>query len=254
MSTEQRRRLLVGRRSCLLFFLLLNDRGSVGIRDLTLDTHKVGDTAVGIAQGGNEELVPKGRSVDTVVEQADRHVVSLFNGLADAFDRLGVRLGSLQETAVTSQDLVQRVTGQVEETLTGIDNRIVGQGRIGDNKVLLSRLQSLDERKVGIVQDLVGDTLAGGQESIDVGTRAGLVEELLGAGGSKVLSNGVLEFLILEVVISVFIRSTYIQFLRSRIQNEISEGRYISLVSTSYGRLTPYDFMWWSRPVSRCGE
>lgn len=157
------RRLLVGRRGCLFFFLLLDDRSRVGIRDLTLDTNKVGNTAIGISQGGDEELVPEGSSVNTVVEQAHRHVVSLFNGLTDTFDRLGIRLRTLQESAVTSQDLVQGVTSQVEETLTGVDNRIVGQGRIRNDKVLLSRLQSLDEGKVGIVQDLVGDTLTGGQ-------------------------------------------------------------------------------------------
>ena len=176
---------------------MLLDYGSrIGIGHLTLDTDKVSDTPIGITQGGNKELIPKGSTINTVIEQTDTHVITLFNSLADTFDRLGVRFRTLQETAVTSQDLVQGVTGQVEETLTGIDNRIVGQGRIRNDKVLLSRLQSLDEGKVGIVQDLVGDTLTGSQETIDIGTRAGLVEELLGTGGSKVLSNGVLELLV----------------------------------------------------------
>ncbi len=56
----------------------------------------------------------------------------------------------------------------------------------------------------------------------------------------------VLKFLILEIFISVFIRCTYIKLLRSLAQRSFNDGRYISFVSTEFGRLTPYDFMWWS--------
>ena len=176
---------------------MLNDSGGVGIGYLTLDTDKVGDASIGITQGGNEELVPEGGTIDTVVEQTDGHVVPLFNGLADTFDRLGVSLGSLQETAVTSQDLIQGVTSQVEETLTSIDNRIVGQGRIGNDEILLRRLQGLDKGEVGIVKDLVGDTLTRGKQTIDIGTRARLVEELFGPSRSEVLTNRVFELFVL---------------------------------------------------------
>lgn len=171
----------------LFFFLLLDDRGGILIGNLTLDTDKVGDTSIGITQSSDKELVPEGGTVDTVIEQTNRHVVALFNGLADTFDRLGVGFGTLQETAVTSQDLVQRVARQVEETLRGVNNGIVGKRGIGDDKVLLGRLQGLDKGEIRVIEDLVGDALTRGQETIYVGARAGLVQELFGSGGTKLL-------------------------------------------------------------------
>ena len=154
---------------CQLFlFLLLGDSRRILVTDLALHADKVGDIAIGVAQGGNKELIPKGRSVDTVIQQTDRHVIALFNGLANAFDRLGVRLGALEEAAIAAENLVEAVASQVEETLTGIDNGIVGQAGIRDDKVLLRRLECLDEGKVGIIQDLVGNALRRRQETIDI--------------------------------------------------------------------------------------
>lgn len=167
------------------------------ILTLALDTHKVGDVPVLITQRGNEKLVPERGTVHTVVEETDRHVVTLINGLTDTLDRLWVGLGSLQETTVTSKDLVQRVTRQIEKALTGVDDRVVGQGRIRNDKVLLGRLKGLDERKVGIVEDLVGNSLTGGEETIDISSRAGLVKKLCGLGSAKLALNGLLELFVL---------------------------------------------------------
>mmetsp|Transcript_22191 Transcript_22191/g.35768 ORF Transcript_22191/g.35768 Transcript_22191/m.35768 type:complete len:202 (-) Transcript_22191:473-1078(-) len=112
--------------------------------------------------------------------------------MTDTFDGLGVGLGALQETAVTAQDLIERVAGQVQKSLRGVDNGVVGQGRVGDDKVLLGRLQGLDERKVGIVQDLVGSTLRVGDQGRLVGfvLRFG-VEKLLCLGVAQVRPDGV---------------------------------------------------------------
>jgi hypothetical protein len=167
-----------------VFFLLLGHSRRILIRHLALDTDKVGHFTIGIAQGRNEELIPEGSSIDTVVEQAHGHVVSLFDGLADTFDVFGVGFGSLQETAIASQDLIQTVPGQVEETLRSIHNRIVWKRWVRDHKVLLRRLQRLDEGEVWVIQNLVGNTLARGEQSVDIVTgRFGLLVEQRGCLG-----------------------------------------------------------------------
>lgn len=193
----QRRLLGISHRSSFSLRLLLGDSGSVLVTDLALNTNKVGNVAIGITERSDEELVPEGRTIDTVVEQADRHIIALFDGLADTFDSFGIGLGTLQEAAITSQNLVERVTGKVEETLTGVDNRIVRQGGIGDNKVLLCRLEGLDEREVRIVQDLVGNALRTGKETVDTGTTALRLQQHVGLLVAEVRADRVAELLIL---------------------------------------------------------
>jgi hypothetical protein len=181
----------------LFLLLLLGDSRRVLIRDLTLDTNKVGDISVRVAEGRNEKLVPESSSVDTVVEQADRHVVTLLDGVTDTLDSLGISLRTLQETAVTSQNLVQGVPRKIQETLTGIDNRVVGQTWVGDDKVLLGRLQGLDKGKVRVVEDLVGDSLTGRQESVDAVGVGAIIEELLSLFVAQVRADGGLELFVL---------------------------------------------------------
>lgn len=76
-------------------YLLFDDSSRILVRHLTLDTHKVGYISSRVMQGGDKELIPKGRAVDTVVQQTDRHVVPILNGFANAFDRLWISLRSL---------------------------------------------------------------------------------------------------------------------------------------------------------------
>ena len=182
----------------ILLLLLLGDSGSVLITDLTLDTHKVGNITSRIAQRRNEELIPKCGSVDTVVEQTNRKIVSLFNGMSDTFDRLGVGLGTLQETTVTAQNLVQRVTSKVEETLRGVNNWVVGKRGVGDDKVLLGGLKRLDEGKIGIVKNLVGSSLRSSDKS-SVGSVLALVgiQQTFRSIVSKMVANGVAELFVL---------------------------------------------------------
>ena len=48
----------------------------------------------------------------------------------------------------------QVISGHLEETAAGEDNRIIRQRRVRDNEVLLRRLQRLHEGIVGVVQYL----------------------------------------------------------------------------------------------------
>lgn len=182
----------------VLTFLFLDDRGSVRVTDLALDTDKVGNVTRRITERRNEELVPKGRTVDTVVEETHAQVVSGLNGETDPFDGLGVRLRSLQEAAVTTQNLVERIPRQVEEPLRRVDNRIVGQGRVRDDEVLLRRLEGLDEGKVGVVQDLVGGTLRVGDEDRFVGRIVpGRIDEFFGLVMTEMITDGITELFVL---------------------------------------------------------
>ena len=113
------------------------------------------------------------------------------------FDVLGVGFRALQETAVASENLVQRVAGEIEETLTGVDNGIVGEGWVGDDKVLLRRLQGLDEGKVRVIEDLVGNALGTGEQAVDAGAGGLFVQEGVGFLVAEVRTDGVLEFLVL---------------------------------------------------------
>mmetsp|Transcript_131469 Transcript_131469/g.195855 ORF Transcript_131469/g.195855 Transcript_131469/m.195855 type:complete len:288 (+) Transcript_131469:495-1358(+) len=118
--------------------------------------------------------------------------------MTDTFDGLGVGFGPLQETAVTSQNLVQRISGKVEESLGRVDDGIVGKRRIGDDKVLLRSLQSLDETEIGIVEHLVGGTLrVGNQGGIRCVVSGILGEKPLGLVVTQVLPDGAAEFLVL---------------------------------------------------------
>jgi hypothetical protein len=180
----------------LFFFLLLGNSRSILVRDLTLHPHKVGNVSSRITEGRNKELIPKGRSIDPVIQQAHRHVVALFNGLANALNMFRIRFGSLQEAAVAAQNLVQRISRQVEKALTGVHNGVVGERRVGDHKVLLGSLQSLDEGKVRIVEDLIGNALRARQQSID-GHVLLLLQNGCGLVVAQVRSDGGLELFVL---------------------------------------------------------
>ncbi len=55
----------------------------------------------------------------------------------------------------------------------------------------------------------------------------------------------VLKFLLFEFIISVLIRGSYIELLRTLGSRSFDSSRAVSLVVTRLGRLTPYEFVWW---------
>ncbi len=55
----------------------------------------------------------------------------------------------------------------------------------------------------------------------------------------------VLKFLLFEFIISVLIRGSYIQLLRTSGTRSFNDNHEVSIVVTRLGRLTPYEFMWW---------
>lgn len=64
------------------------------------------------------------------------------------------RYRRINEAVSTAFNLVEGVAGKFQKALTGKDDRVVRQRRVGDDKVLLRRLQRLHQGVVGIVQNL----------------------------------------------------------------------------------------------------
>jgi hypothetical protein len=57
-----------------------------------------------VAHATNEHLVPEGRSVFAVIQQAYRYVCARLDASADARDCIRIGVGSLQKAAVASKD------------------------------------------------------------------------------------------------------------------------------------------------------
>ena len=89
------------------FLLLLDDGRRICVTDLALNTDKVGNISSSIAKSGNEKLIPKGGSIDSVIQQTHTEIVALFDSVSDAFHGLRVRFGPLQKPTVATEDLIQ---------------------------------------------------------------------------------------------------------------------------------------------------
>jgi len=180
----------------LIIILLFANISGVLITNLALDTNVIRDVTGRIAQGSDEELVPECGTVNTVVEQANRHIGPLFDGATDLLDRLGISLWSLQETAITTQDLVKSVSSKVKETLGGIYNWVVRKRRVGNDEVLLGSLQSFDEREIWVIEDLVG-VHGGGSNKTSLAVGKLLANQFIGFGSAEVRTDCLSELLVL---------------------------------------------------------
>jgi hypothetical protein len=72
--------------------------------------------------------------------------------------------------------------------LSGIHDWIVREGRVCDDKVLLSCLEGLDEGKVRVIENFVRGELAVSNEATFSFVKV-LAEELVGFGSAKVTAN-----------------------------------------------------------------
>ena len=59
----------------------------------------------------------------------------------------------LQESAIPSENLIKRVSGEYEKSRTREHDWVVWEGRVGNDKVLLRRLQRLHEAVVRVIKD-----------------------------------------------------------------------------------------------------
>jgi hypothetical protein len=94
---------------------------------------KIGELAVLVVDGANEQRVPERRSVALVVEHLGRDGAAFLHRLADFGHRLAAGHRALQKPAVAAQDLALLVAGKVEKRLVGEHDWIVVLVRIGQD-------------------------------------------------------------------------------------------------------------------------
>mmetsp|Transcript_13965 Transcript_13965/g.39187 ORF Transcript_13965/g.39187 Transcript_13965/m.39187 type:complete len:234 (-) Transcript_13965:735-1436(-) len=184
-----------------LFFshVLLYNR----LADLALDTDVVHHVVFRISQGCHKELIPKRSAVCLVIQKTDTGIDSFRNSLPNNVDRRLVRPGTLEEPTVSSQNLVQLVSGKIQKSLGNVNDRIVGKRGIGNGEILLGSRKSRHEPKIGFHKGLDGTKPRGhGQRSVFVFVPANLVDDLLGPGSRNLGPNCLFELvqLLLQTV------------------------------------------------------
>ena len=111
-------------------------------------TYVVHNIVVGIAQGCDEELIPKRGSVGLVIEKAHGGIRPRRNGLADHVHRLRIGARPLQEPTITTQDFLAGIAREFVKSRAGKDDGIVRKFGVGQDEALLSQGQTLHEGKV----------------------------------------------------------------------------------------------------------
>nr|WP_262347687.1 hypothetical protein [Nocardioides sp. S-1144] len=107
----------------------LDPPGHVG-----LDADEVGERALGAVDRADVHLVPVRRAVLAVVQHGARDVLAGTDGPADAVDVGRVGAGALEEPAVATDRLLQRVAGGGGEGGVHPDQGQVGVGRVGEGE------------------------------------------------------------------------------------------------------------------------
>mmetsp|Transcript_14820 Transcript_14820/g.56066 ORF Transcript_14820/g.56066 Transcript_14820/m.56066 type:complete len:377 (-) Transcript_14820:153-1283(-) len=164
---------------------------------LALDANEIHDAAVHVPKGRHEELVPEGGAIGLVVQQANRRIYPSSDARADDGDLLRVRVGTLEEAAISPEDLSLRVPRQRHEALGGVHDGIVWQLRVRDHEALLRRGQHLHELVVRALQHLSG---LGGRVRDDVRhLRVALPQQLTGSIRREVRLHHILEHRVLAL-------------------------------------------------------
>lgn len=189
----------------LLYLLIHHSLGN-----LALNANKVDDIVLSVAQGGDEELIPEGSSVGLVVEKADGRIDALPDTLTNDINGGLVGARSLQEAAVTPEDLIEGVSGKVEEALRHVHDGIVGKTGVGDCKVLLRSRQSLHEAEIGLHEGLDRTKARRGGDGGELRrlARSNLLQQRLGPIGKlrldDVLQRGDLPLQSMDLLLQAF--------------------------------------------------
>mmetsp|Transcript_32988 Transcript_32988/g.60820 ORF Transcript_32988/g.60820 Transcript_32988/m.60820 type:complete len:280 (-) Transcript_32988:14-853(-) len=147
---------------------------------LALHPHEIHHVILRIPQRGHEELIPEGGAVRLVIQETNGGVGPLPHPLSNDVDRRLIGPGSLEETAIPPQDLIEGVPREIEEALRHVHDGIVGEGRVGNSEVLLRPAERRHETVIGFHEGLDGSEPRGHGE--------GSVRPLLGLGGIVLVS------------------------------------------------------------------
>src|SRR3954452_16876125 len=91
-----------------------------------------GDTALAVVQGTGEQHRPERFAVLPILEDLDRIVAPLVDGGLVLPNCISVGLLAVRKMRVLPEQLVLGVAGQLDEGLICEDDRIAGQGGVGD--------------------------------------------------------------------------------------------------------------------------
>ena len=139
-------------------------------RHIHLAREEVGELARLVVHGGEQQPVPESGPVPAVVPEVQLDRAPLLDGAPHPGDRIGVGVGSLQEAAISPDDLLARVAGQAAERVVDEHDRIVGQTQVGDYH---RHARAAHRRGEGIVRcDLFQDHLGFNARGVLAGARA----------------------------------------------------------------------------------
>nr|WP_291181877.1 hypothetical protein [Erythrobacter sp.] len=87
-------------------------------------SHEAGQLAIGIELRGNRQVVPEGFAILSVIEYLAIELLAVLNGFLDALLSLGAGVLSLKETAIPSDYLGVRISGDFTEISVGVCDRL----------------------------------------------------------------------------------------------------------------------------------
>src|SRR3954451_14085625 len=105
----------------------------------------MGDTPLAVVQGTGEQHRPERFAVLAILEDLDRMVPPLVDGGLVLPNCISVGLLAVHEMRVLPEQLVLGVAGELDAGPIGEDDRIAGQGSVGDKHRRPSQANGLDE-------------------------------------------------------------------------------------------------------------
>ena len=119
--------------------------------DVGLVADVMGEPPGVIAHRGDMQLVPEGPAVASIVPHHGANVLPLGERGTHRGDHVRFRVGALQESAVAAEDLVRRITGQLDKRRVDVDERVVVGKAVGDGDAqtgVIDRVDQGGDRKV----------------------------------------------------------------------------------------------------------
>ena len=109
-------------------------------RHVCLHGHEMRQFAGVVADGGDGQLVPEGRPVFSVIAQGDLNRALVSDGFPQLIDFGAIRERALEKPAVEPNDFLFGVSRKLQEGGVGVNDRMIGEMGIRQNKGVLQHL------------------------------------------------------------------------------------------------------------------
>ena len=158
--------------------------GIAATADIKLGRKEIDQLPGVVVDGGDEQRIPEGRAVLTVIEDLYRNLFACLDGLAHGRHHSAIGFRTLQEAAVRTENVLRLVAGHLDERIVGEYDRIIRLIRIGHDHWHAGGFNSGKEnvfagfayiqRRRAVVDTPVGGFEMVGQRRIPVGLRKAL--------------------------------------------------------------------------------